>query len=609
MDGHLLKQHIDRRIDEQQTKIRKTHEKKIKNLSGGNVSIETPNSEKTVHNVLSRELTKDEESILSKGLEFCVDTRITDTVEFKTEIELMAYNILKQLDEPNKKTLDKRLANGVRKVAYQFLKMNKQKKLINVSPNEIQALRSLSKDKSIVVMKADKGNACVVMDKEQYKQKVEELLAQGNTFTKMEDQDGKGNKITLSYIVSKMEKKLNYRIGELKKSKKIDQETYDRLYASGTRCAVMFCQPKIHKKGLPLRPIISTTNTYNYQLAKYLSGLIEAARSTPRTFIKDSFDFAKLIQQRKASMNELMFSLDVESLFTNVPVNEAIDLAINIIMKKKGENAKFTNLDVKDLKHLFELAITNVPFRFLDQLYIQRDGVSMGSPLAPILADIFMEHIENKVEQYPEQHRIKIMKRYVDDMFFMIDGKHDDIEKLLEWFNQLHYKIKFTCENEKNYELPFLDVKIIRQRTRYETTIYKKPTHTGLYLHWMSCQARKYKIGLIKTLTIRAIRICSSTKLLKEECEHIEQCLIRNGYPKNLIKRKIKYTIEQKQQQVPTKIRSKLFYTSLTYFGNETKVMADKLKKKLEKTFPTTEVKFGFQKGLTVRKMFIKNYK
>ncbi|CAF0937152.1 unnamed protein product, partial [Didymodactylos carnosus] len=164
-------------------------------------------------------------------------------------------------------------------------------------------------------------------------------------------------------------------------------------------------------------------------------------------------------------MNELMFSLDVESLFTNVPVNEAIDLAINIIMKKKGENAKFTNLDVKDLKHLFELAITNVPFRFLDQLYIQRDGVSMGSPLAPILADIFMEHIENKVEQYPEQHRIKIMKRYVDDMFFMIDGKHDDIEKLLEWFNQLHYKIKFTCENEKNYELPFLDVKIIRQRT------------------------------------------------------------------------------------------------------------------------------------------------
>ncbi|CAF1632405.1 unnamed protein product [Didymodactylos carnosus] len=163
-----------------------------------------------VHNVSSRQLTKDEESILSKGLEFCLDTRIRDTMEFKTEMELMAYSIMKQLDEPNKKTLDKPLANAIRKVAYQFLKMNKQKKLINVSPNEIQALRNLSMDKNIVLMKADKGNACVVMDKEQYKQKVKELLTQGKTFTQMEEQDKKGNKITLSYIVSKMERKINY---------------------------------------------------------------------------------------------------------------------------------------------------------------------------------------------------------------------------------------------------------------------------------------------------------------------------------------------------------------------------------------------------------------
>ncbi|CAF1297859.1 unnamed protein product [Didymodactylos carnosus] len=158
-----------------------------------------------------------------------------------------------------------------------------------------------------------------------------------------------------------------------------------------------------------------------------------------------------MIQQQKPGENELMFSLDVESLFTNVPVNEAIGLAIQIIMKKKNHDAKFIKLNAKDLKQLFELAVTDIPSGFYDQLYKQQGGVSMGSPLASILAHIFIEHIENKIEHYLDQHKIQIMKRHVDDMFFVIDGKQEDVEKLLESINQLHDKIKFTCKDEKYF--------------------------------------------------------------------------------------------------------------------------------------------------------------
>ncbi|CAF1641483.1 unnamed protein product [Didymodactylos carnosus] len=127
-----------------------------------------------------------------------------------------------------------------------------------------------------------------------------------------------------------MEGKLNYRLNELKRARKLSQDDYDYIKCTGSRCAVFFALPKVHKIGFPLRSIISTTNSYNYKLAKYLTSLLERARSKPPSYIKDSFQFAKLIQQKKVNKNELMLSLDVESLFTNVDVNEAIELAIKI---------------------------------------------------------------------------------------------------------------------------------------------------------------------------------------------------------------------------------------------------------------------------------------
>ncbi|CAF4335633.1 unnamed protein product, partial [Rotaria sordida] len=110
-----------------------------------------------------------------------------------------------------------------------------------------------------------------------------------------------------------------------------------------------------------------------------------------------------------------MISLDVESLFTNVPVYEAIELAIKIII----DDTNYTKLTAKDLRSLLELAVTNTPFRFYDQLYMQVDGVSMGSPLAPILADIFMTSIEQQIEEYEHSDKIKLYLRYVDGTFII----------------------------------------------------------------------------------------------------------------------------------------------------------------------------------------------
>jgi hypothetical protein len=110
------------------------------------------------------------------------------------------------------------------------------------------------------------------------------------------------------------------------------------------------------------------------------------------SYVQDLLEFIKMILQIKPDNEFKMCSFDVESLYTNVPVNETIDMALDIMYKPK----KITDFpfDRTTTKKLLQIAVTSVPFRFLNECYLQNDGVAMGSPLAPILADIFMIKME-----------------------------------------------------------------------------------------------------------------------------------------------------------------------------------------------------------------------
>ena len=94
----------------------------------------------------------------------------------------------------------------------------------------------------------------------------------------------------------------------------------------------------------------------------------------------------------------------------------------------------------------------------------------------------------------------------------------------------------FTTEFEQDEEIPFLDVLIKRQpNNSFSTSIYRKKTFTGLYTQWDSFTPRKYKVNLIRTLTYRCLRICSSPRLLLSGLDGLKKHLSRNGYPRGII--------------------------------------------------------------------------
>ena len=129
-----------------------------------------------------------------------------------------------------------------------------------------------------------------------------------------------------------------------------------------------------------------------------------------------------------------MCSFDVNSLFTNIPLKETVDFLGDFLEANPG----LINLPVPILKDLILLCTKDVKFYFQGDSYRQIDGVAMGSPLGPTLADIFMASLERMVE--PMIQELPLYKRYLDDILIIANDRNQ-IDHTLSIFSALHKDI------------------------------------------------------------------------------------------------------------------------------------------------------------------------
>jgi hypothetical protein len=161
----------------------------------------------------------------------------------------------------------------------EFISLSK-KAQDSLEPDEHEALINLAKDKSIVITKADKGNAVVIENTTDYLKKVETLIEQTGKFKQLKHDPTKSReKNLISYINSILTVYGKDKEGKIDKNKVIklhmSQDTGKRIKPRGSRAGVMYGLPKVHKEHTPLRPIISAVKTYNYELAKYLDEILK----------------------------------------------------------------------------------------------------------------------------------------------------------------------------------------------------------------------------------------------------------------------------------------------------------------------------------------------
>ena len=223
--------------------------------------------------------------------------------------------------------------------------------------------------------------------------------------------------------------------------------------------------------------------------------------------LSDSFTFVKEVRKFTFSPSSVFLcSFDISSLFTNVPLAETIEICADALYNDDSMAPSFPrNIFVE----LMQLATSSVEFSFNNNMHRQIDGVAMGSPLGPALANIFVGYQEAKLFNIAK--RPLVYFRYVDDTFAVFNNE-EDCNNFFIQLNSLHPSLRFTYEKESNHSLPFLDVLVERHDSEFLTSVYRKPTFTGQYLRWNSFSPQKRKINLIGTLVHRAFMICSTVK-------------------------------------------------------------------------------------------------
>ena len=257
-------------------------------------------------------------------------------------------------------------------------------------------------------------------------------------------------------------------------------------------------------------------------------------------------------------------SFNVESLFTNIPLEECIDLTVNHI-SEGNPDLKLTKFE---LRNLFTVATTQTNFLFHGSLYDQTDSVAMGSPLVPVLANLFMRHHEKLWLEDFQGSEILFYCQYVDDSFFSFTRNMMPLY-FFDYINSRHPNIRFTImEKEVHHKLPFLDVLVDNNDPNFLLTrVYHKKMFTGLLTNYFSFTSYSYEVGLIVTLVNSAF----NTRLgLHEDITKLMDILKKNLFPAHLIERVGSLCITGTLSNhcpwgsLPT---SPIFYFKLPYIG------------------------------------------
>lgn len=248
--------------------------------------------------------------------------------------------------------------------------------------------------------------------------------------------------------------------------------------------------------------------------------------------IQDSFKLADLLKTVKLPRGYVLVSFDVISLFTNIPK----DLIIYDLIMHWDVIGKVTDISLDLFLEIVEFLLQNSYFCFRQKVYRQTDGTAMGSPISPSLADLVMELLLLNVTAKLD-FDVPILKKYVDDLLLALPTER--VQETLCIFNSYHPKLQFTMEEERENQLPFLDLLITRnQNQTLDTEWYCKPIASGRLLNYFSFHPLKMKLNVAQNFIKRVITLDSTHNITKQQLV-IRKFLKLNNYPASLVNRMI----------------------------------------------------------------------
>ncbi|XP_066931363.1 uncharacterized protein [Clytia hemisphaerica] len=265
-------------------------------------------------------------------------------------------------------------------------------------------------------------------------------------------------------------------------------------------------------------------NNISSNISKYVDFHLQDHVTKTSSYIKDTTDFINKIETITLPQNPILVTMDVKSLYTNIPNEEGINAINNILTTNKTQNS----LKTKILTFL-RLILTLNNFCFNETHYLQIKGCAMGTKCAPTYANLFMSQFEES-NIYPLlTEKCKTYLRFIDDIFMIWSGTEEELKRFIQEINTLHETIKFTADYSKK-EISFLDTIVTISGSKLITRLYKKPTDRSAYLHNQSYHPNHLKKNIPFGQTLRLKRICKDVDDYQKATSEMHGAFLKRGY-------------------------------------------------------------------------------
>lgn len=452
-----------------------------------------------------------------------------------------------------------------------YMRQPRHGKLEWIEKDIAASRRFLKENPNLLITKADKGNKTIIMEADEYHTKMTELLNDEETYQKLRTDPS-----------NKVQKRINAIVDGWVDHKYIEKYVHRKIKLSSSNPPRIYGLPKTHKEGRPLRPVVSTIGSATYNMAQFLSNILGNIVGKTEYHVKNSFEFAEQVTGMQIPEGHVLFSLDVKSLYTNVPV----EYALECIEERWSEVREHTKIDKRGFLEAVKLVLDSTFFTYRGTCYTQTFGVPMGSPLSPVIANLVMERLEQdsirKVEE--QQIGMVVYRRYVDDCFCV--ARVEDVDRILDTFNGFHERLQFTVEKEENEQIKFLDMMLSRRDGMLEKTWLPKQ-EKGRYLDFNSESPFSHKRNAAIALVDRAIKL-TDAKNRPQAINMVKNSLKCNNYPGWFVQNVLKQRVHKHYNGLQdVKKVEETKYVSTPYVP----CLSEKLQKTLRKSGLTLAVK------------------
>ena len=422
-----------------------------------------------------------------------------------------------------------KFTNNVKTLLYSHIKSHKPHN--NLTTEERNSIKNLQNNKTIIIKKADKSAGIVIMNRDDYRNKIINMLSDTQVY-KLTDID---DTLHVKSIADDI-------LRNLLSSGYITKKHYENLTGFTPKCPIFYGIPKIHKQQIPLRPIVSQTLGPTSRVSKYLDYILASAESSIPGLLKDTTAFLQKVESHsQVQPRTILATLDVVSLYTNIPQTQGTEFVAQYYEETLPLwNSTLHSIPPHTLRRLISFILTNTTFEFDNQYYTQLYGTTMGSSFAVKFANIYMYKWITHFENTHDKKFPSFTVRLVDDIFFTWTDSEETLLEFVNTLNNSHPTIKFEL-NYSYTNVNFLDTTVYIDPTNntLHTKLFIKPTHKNQYLHFHSEHPYHVKKSIPYSQAMRLRRITHDDNIFCQELENLKQKFLLRAYPQSILDKEI----------------------------------------------------------------------